>query len=168
MAVGHGKAQRREPKERHRDRQERASCLSFYANDAWPLFHTLLIVYWAYMHILEQWWSWMPHVVLSLPSSGSLIIVRLSVTHTHTDAHTHTHTHAHAHTLQHVTAQTNSISDCLHKCSWHWNVKMHRDNPINFYIFHCYHHFSLSHLASLQPSINDFQCNYGSNQLQPL
>lgn len=32
------------------------------------------------------WWSFQPHVVLSLPSSGSLIIVRLSVTHkcTHT------------------------------------------------------------------------------------
>lgn len=29
------------------------------------------------------WWSSLPHAVLSLPSSGSLIIVRLSVTHTH-------------------------------------------------------------------------------------
>lgn len=85
-AVGHRKTQggntRRTQGETQAGRKGRAPCLCFYTNDAWPLFHTLLIVYWACMHILEQWWSSSPHVVLSLPSSGFLIMVRVSVSHT--------------------------------------------------------------------------------------
>ena len=99
----------------------------------------------------------LPHGVLSLPSSGSLIIVRLSVSHTHT----HTHTHR-------IATLTNSISAHLHKCSRSWNVRIHREDPINVYLFHCYHHFTLCHLASPRHNINYFRCNYGSNQLQPL
>ncbi len=81
---------------------------------------------------------------------------------------TQCHTCTHTHSLQSATALTNSISACLHKCSWSWNDRIHGGDPINVYLFHCYHHFSLSHLASLRQYINYFQCNYGSNQLQPL
>lgn len=80
----------------------------------------------------------------------------------------HPHPHTHTHSLQHAAALTNSISACLHKCSWSWNDRIHREDPINVYLFHCCYHFSWFHLGSLRQYINYFQCNYGSNQLQPL
>lgn len=100
-AVGHGKALRRKGQgETQGDRQGRGLCLCLDSNDAWPLFHTLLIVCPAHMHTLEQEWSFLPHVVLSLPSSGSLTIVPLSVTDplTHTQMHEHARSHTHTRT----------------------------------------------------------------------
>lgn len=136
-----------EPKEKHW-RQTRQSCMLVFISQ-WcttPLSHPadcLLGVH------AQPWWACLPHRVLSLPSSGPLIKAR--------KRHTHTHT-----------VITNSISARLYTCSWSWDDRIHREDPINVYLLHCYYHFTLSHVASARQYINYFQCHYGSNQLQPL
>lgn len=87
-------------------------------------------------------------------------------TYTYTNAWACTLTHTHTHVLQNATAST--MNAHWHKCSWSWNVWILKDDPINVQLYHCDHHFSLSHLASPRQYINDFQCNYRGNQLQPL
>lgn len=55
-----------------------------------------------------------------------------------------------------------------HTRSFNWNYKIRRENSINVYLLRCIHNSSSSHLVSPRHSINYFECNYGSNQLQPL